>query len=264
VKVNNIELNVKILGGGAPFIWGHGLIENMAFEDRSVWIEWKRFGDVIRLVRYDARGYGLSEASYAPEDYHWSNLAKDMLAIADQLHFKTFIAGGKSMGCGTSLYAALCAPKRVRALVLVNPPAAWEMRAAQTSIYDQMAELVEAKGVAPLAELMQQRRMFPDWLLQAKPEVMTVYLKAVQSHSARTLAQALRGAKLCDFPAREELKALKMPALILAWVGDATHPLATAEELGRLLPDSELFVAKDLGDMKTWTRLIREFVMSLP
>ncbi len=41
-----------------------------------------------------------------------------------------FVAGGSSMGCATSIYAALLAPERMKALVLVIPPTAWETRAA--------------------------------------------------------------------------------------------------------------------------------------
>jgi hypothetical protein len=34
----------------------------------------------------------------------------------------------------------------------------------------------------------------------------------------------MRGAALSDFPAREALARLEIPALILAWPDDSTHP----------------------------------------
>src|SRR4051794_1513396 len=107
MKVSNIELNVETTGTGIPFIWAHGLMASMAADDMVSWIKWNQLTDVIHLVRYDARGHGQSGASDAPADYHWSALAHDMLTLADEVGFDQFVAGGQSMGCATSIYAAL-------------------------------------------------------------------------------------------------------------------------------------------------------------
>src|SRR5258708_5950146 len=116
-------------------------MSSMALEDSTPWsLQWDELAEVAKIVRYDARGHGLSEASYTPEDYQWSHLAEDMLALADQVGFERFVAGGQSMGCATTIYAALAAPERIKGLVLANPPTAWETRAAQAGLYDQMAD----------------------------------------------------------------------------------------------------------------------------
>src|SRR5579871_5757106 len=112
MKVNNVDLDVRITGKGIPFIWGHGLMASMAGDDLVSWIKWDQLTDVVYLVRYDARGHGQSGVSDDLADYHWSALAKDMLALADQVGFDKFVAGGQSMGCATSIYVALAAPER--------------------------------------------------------------------------------------------------------------------------------------------------------
>jgi 3-oxoadipate enol-lactonase len=89
-------------------------------------------------------------------------------------------------------------------------------------------------------------------------------LEAVRALDPQVLPQVLRGARLCDLPPRDELKALTVPALLLAWVEDATHPLATAEELDALLPESELVIAQGIGAVQRWPEQIREFISSLP
>jgi 3-oxoadipate enol-lactonase len=263
LKVNGVDLNVKVQGDKTPLIWAHGLMSSMALEDATGWFEWERILGTARLIRYDARGHGLSEGSYSPEDYRWFNLAKDMIAIADNLDLETFVAGGQSMGCATSLYAALAGPRRVSALLLVNPPTAWETRPAQAAIYDQLAGLVEEQGVAVLVDLMKQQPLLPGWLLQAQPELEEGHLEVVRAFHGKVLLLVLRGAKLCDLPPRRELRRLKMPALILAWVDDATHPLAVAEELDALLPASRLEIARNREDLRTWPQLIHGFVASL-
>jgi hypothetical protein len=55
-----------------------------------------------------------------------------------------------------------------------------------------------------------------------------------------------------------------MPALILAWEDDPGHPLSSAEEFARLLPNSRLVIAKNMDDVLTWTRDIRTFIGNLP
>ena len=73
-----------------------------------------------RVVAYDERGWG--QTSYtAPFDY-W-DLAVDVLRLMDYLGIERAVLGGMSQGGFLSLRAALTAPERVRALVLVDSEA---------------------------------------------------------------------------------------------------------------------------------------------
>src|SRR3954469_3727478 len=115
--INGIDLAVSMTGQGQPFIWAHGLMASMAAEDFTNWFHWDQLGDIATVIRYDARGHGQSGDTPNPADYTWANLAQDMLALADDLGIDQFVAGGASMGCGTSLFAALAAPQRIKALI---------------------------------------------------------------------------------------------------------------------------------------------------
>ena len=64
-------------------------------------------------------------------------------------------------------------------------------------------------------------------------------------------------------PPREEIAKLNLPALILGWTDDPTHPLETAIELDRLLPNSTLVVAKNYAEFESWPKLIGEFVSGI-
>ena len=231
-------MNVKISGTetGIPFIWGHGLMSSMAADDAAPWIQWNQISDLIKLVRYDARGHGQSEASPDLADYHWSALAQDMLALAEQVGFETFIAGGQSMGCATSIYAALAAPERIRGLVLMNVPTAWETRAAQAGFYGQMADVIEARGIDTLIAMMQQQQaaMPSNWQMEAFPEAAAHFAERFKTLDPKALATTLRGAQLTDLPAPEALEAITAPALILAWTDDPGHPVASAEIVQRV------------------------------
>ena len=259
-----MELNVQITGTGTPLIWGHGLMASMAADDMVSWIKWNQLTDVINLVRYDARGHGQSGMSESLEDYRWSALADDMLAVADQVGFDQFIAGGQSMGCGTSIYAALTAPERIKALVLMNPPTAWETRAAQSTAYGQMADLIDAKGIDFLIGMMQQQSTIgPAWQAEAYPNMMEGFGEFMKTHDPKKLVTTLRGAQLANLPPREDLEAIQIPTLILAWTEDPGHPISTAEEIKQRLPNSHLLIAHNAAEVFKWTEEIRQFVTDL-
>lgn len=263
MRVNNLELNVQVFGDGPVFIWGHGLSSSIEAEDILDWFEWGRFPKTIKLVRYDARGHGKSQLSRKPEDYHWRNLGGDMLALADAVGAEKFIAGGSSMGCATTIYAALQAPESVKALLLVIPPTAWETRAAQGKLWNRFALIGRLLGGSGMVRMMGNNvdRMLPAWMLEAEPGKIEGVAKGMAAQKRGALWNIFRGAGLTDLPPRDEFKAIAdIPCLILAWVGDPTHPVSSAEEVHRLLPESELFIAQGYEDFKTIPQRMREFV----
>lgn len=262
LRLRELQFNVRIVGSGVPMIWGHGLMGSVDSEQRLGWFGWEQPPSGVQLVRYDARGHGASEASQTPASYTWPNLAKDMLALADALGASTFIAGGASMGCVTALSAALAAPQRVRGLVLVFVPNLWEARADQARSYRISAlegRLLGGKGLAWwMGRAMPER--LPPWLLAAQPEVIPILRRGIGRLKARTLWHLLRGAALSNLPPRAALGALAAtPATILTWSGDPAHPVPMAEEVHRLLPQSELFVARSYVDFQSFPRRIAAF-----
>jgi 3-oxoadipate enol-lactonase len=263
MKLNNIEFSVNIKGSKTPFIWAHGLMGSMALEDSTRLFDWDGCAGLARCIRYDARGHGNTSGTLSPDDYNWPGLAGDMLGIADALGIDKFIAGGQSMGCATSLYAALASPQKITGLVLVNPPTAWESRAGQAAIYDFLAGVVEKDGLDALCGLMLQTPSGPSFLQEAAPSMMEARLAGIKKMDAAVVTQIFRGAGLCDLPARDEIRKLTMPALILAWAGDSIHPVSTAEELHKLMPGSQLVIAEDMAGVIKWSGLIKEFITTL-
>jgi pimeloyl-ACP methyl ester carboxylesterase len=263
MKIRGLDLNVQTKGEGSTFIWGHGLSASIEAEDILGWFQWGEFPENIKLVRYDARGHGKSQLSKKPKEYHWSNLGQDMLAVADAVGTEKFIAGGSSMGCATTIYAALQAPERMKGLVLNIPPTAWETRAAQGKLWGRFALIGRLMGGKGMSRMMSSSmdRMLPQWMIENEPEKIEGVAKGMAAQKGITLWNIFKGAGLTDLPPREELKVITdIPCTILAWVGDPTHPVSSAEELHRLLPKSELFIAQGYEDFKTIPGRMRDFV----
>jgi 3-oxoadipate enol-lactonase len=262
MKINHIEFNVRVRGRGKPFIWGHGLTSSMDGEDALDIFKWSDFAGAFQLIRYDARGHGGTASSYSPEHYHWRSLADDMTAIADALNVERFAAGGQSMGCGTAIYAALKAPHRVESLILATPPTAWEGRKKVTEFLKQMAETDAHLGGKRLARIADRRLKHdvPNWLVGAPDEKVGNMTVGLRTMDRRTLPVLYAGAASTDLPSKDALRAIDIPVLILAWTGDPGHPVETAAELSRLLPQASLIVAENWSDVEKWPRLMRAFL----
>lgn len=239
-------------------MWGHGLTQSRELEDRQSLFDWSKVP--ARVLRYDARGHGESASTPDLDGYGWAELARDQLALATALGIDAYVAAGASMGAATALHATVLAPHRVRALVLAIPPTGWEARAGQADVYEQGAQVAETRGVEPLiraGELMPPPDPFVD-----DPEYRPRRAAALRSWDPARLARAMRGATRAQLPDRDEIATIACPTLILAWTGDPVHPLATTEELARLIPHAEVHVAVTATDLERWNHLIADFVHS--
>ena len=78
----------------------------------------------FRVITWDERGFGETEFDGKPFTY-WDSAA-DCLGLLDHLGIERAVVGGMSQGGFLSLRAALTAPERVRALVLIDTQAGVE------------------------------------------------------------------------------------------------------------------------------------------
>ena len=259
-EVRNCRFDYRLTGEGPDIVWGHGLTSSMADEDELALVDWNAAGARHRVLRYDARGHGGSDSTTEIDAYSWEALAHDQLALADAVGIDRYVAAGASMGAATALHAALLAPDRVRALVLVIPPTGWETRAAQTGLYAAMADLVETGRHAEL--LAASAEVPPPDPVADEPLWTGRFERKLAETDPLRLARVFRGAGTADLPSHEAIATIAVPVLILAWTGDATHPLTTAARLQELMPQSELAVATTRAGVDTWSSRTATFVSS--
>jgi len=265
-QFNINQFNCSISGKGQTLIWAHGSTGSIQSEDAIGLYAWHRFPQKLQLIRYDAVGHGLSSAGSCLEDYVWPELANDMLSVAT--HFRApseLILGGQSMGSATCLYAALKHPEKVKGLVLMNPPIAWQARAAQVEHYHKIAKAARIWGGKGLAKINAKHlnNMLPSWFIHGHQHSALGMLDGLKQMTRETLDRLFRAAALNDLPNKQQLATLTMPTLILAWHGDAAHPIETAIELHQTLPHSTLHIAHSMDDVNDWPELIRDFCFSL-
>ena len=259
MNVRDVELAYGVRGSGmVPFVWGHGLTSSRAAEDDGLLLNWEQIEGATRVVRYDARGHGESGTSVDAESYGWSEMALDQVALVDELGIDRYVAGGASLGAATALHAAVSAPDRVAALILVIPPTAWETRAGQVDLYRQMAAVTERAGVEPLVRAA--AGVPPPHPFVGREEWVGRSEHRLREAGADRLATVFRGAATADLPAAEAVAEIRVPTLVLAWTGDPGHPVSTAHLLGELIADSEVSMASDWDEFSAWTPRVVEFL----
>jgi 3-oxoadipate enol-lactonase len=259
VAIRGVELSVRDDGAGVPVVWGHGLTSSTAHEDEIGLLDLGLPADRYRMIRYDARGHGLSTGTRNPDDYRYEALSADQLGLLDELSIDRAVLGGASMGSVTALHTAVTAPDRVQALVLTIPPTAWETRRDRGDVYAAGAAVIERDGIETFIELAAADpppAIFADFA----GDLMEAMAQRYRELDPEVLPAVFRGVGASDLPPRDALRDLDIPTLVLAWDGDPVHPRSTAEELGRLLPQVDVHVADDLAGVLGWPDLARRFL----
>jgi 3-oxoadipate enol-lactonase len=128
-------------GDGPVVVLSHGLLMNRSMFEPQV----PALRDAYRVVTWDERGHGSAE-----HDGTWTfwDSARDLLALLDHLGVEQAVLGGMSQGGFLSLRAALLAPERVRALVLIDSQAGQEDPDA-APLYRSMSDAWAASGSDP-------------------------------------------------------------------------------------------------------------------
>lgn len=113
-EINGQPVYFEDTGGpGAPVVFSHGFLMDHEMFAPQVEVLAPEF----RCITWDERGFGQTPAE-APFTY-WDS-ASDVLALLTYLGIETAVLAGMSQGGFVSLRAALTAPDRVKALVLID------------------------------------------------------------------------------------------------------------------------------------------------
>jgi 3-oxoadipate enol-lactonase len=132
--VNGQRIRFEDSGGdGPPVVLSHGFLMDREMFAAQVAALHPEF----RVITWDERGFGETEFDGKPFTY-WDS-ARDCLGLLDHLGIERAVLGGMSQGGFLSMRAALLAPDRVRALVLIDTQSGPE-DAERLPVYRQMQE----------------------------------------------------------------------------------------------------------------------------
>jgi 3-oxoadipate enol-lactonase len=233
------EIHGEAAGEGPPIVLCHGITATRRYVvqgSRSL----ERAGH--RVVTYDARGHGESDPAPAGEGYGYPQLVGDLERIvAAEVGEGRFVLGGHSMGAHTAVAYALRHPHRLAGLIVVGPVFAGEVSADSLRYWDGLAAALEDGGVDGFVDYIAAHQGIDSaW----RDSVLRFTRERIGLHRhPQALVEALHEVTRSQpFQSLEELRALSMPALVVASHDEADpgHPYAVAEAYAVALPNARL------------------------
>jgi pimeloyl-ACP methyl ester carboxylesterase len=229
-------------GEGTPVVLLHGLTATRRYVvmgSRAL----QRSGH--RVLAYDARAHGSSDPAPEPDDYGYTRLARDLLAILDARGIDRAVLAGASMGAHTITAFALAHPERVAALALLTP--AYDPGAERNfDRWDALSAGLRDGGVPGFIEAYGEPKVPAQW----RDTIFRVLEQRLSAHEhPDALADALRVVpRSRPFEAWEELSAIEVPTVVVASrdEADPEHPYAVGERYARAIPRARL-ISEDPG-----------------
>ena len=243
---NGVRLHWREAGDPTrpPIVWIHG----GSVEDSSFMVaDLEPFFDRVRALFPDTRGHGLSSKFERVEDYAYPRKAEDLLLWLDALGIERAVWGGASMGGALSLWAAIHAPARVRAVVSISGPP-YAPLPDDVAWWRAQRHLVEAGRVAEYFDANVRLRMGEDALarFKARPERYAETIARLRGHSRASLL-----ALLDETYSRHEWLAdcarIRAPVLVIAGSADHFPTEAMSRRLAATIPGARLHVVQGGG-----------------
>jgi 3-oxoadipate enol-lactonase len=221
-EVNGQRIRYDDSGGsGPPLILSHGFLMDREMFAPQV----DALAPEFRVITWDERGFGETEFDRQPFTY-WDS-ARDCLGLLDHLGIDRAVLGGMSQGGFLSLRAALLAPERVRALVLIDTQSGTE-DPERLPAYRQMQEMWLSVG--PVDELAQTVAS----LIIGTPELNEGWIAKWRALPR----ESLRAPGDCLFDRddiTDRLSEIACPAIVFHGTADASIEIDKGEALCRAL-----------------------------
>ncbi|HYG86500.1 MAG TPA: 3-oxoadipate enol-lactonase [Azospirillum sp.] len=234
IAAGDITVHYHLAGPpGAPVV----LFANSIGTSFHIWdAQVPALSERYRVLRYDMRGHGLTDATPAP--YSMDMLADDALALLDALGIERAHVVGLSIGGMMAQRLAAKAPQRVTSLVLcdtasrIGPPSIWADRIAA----------IRADGLASIAQGV-MARWFTERYRSERADAVRGFVNMLSRTPAEGYvgcAMAIRDADLTADDAR-----IACPTLVLVGDQDLATPPSLARETADAIPGARFAVLKD-------------------
>ncbi len=208
VKVRGAELYWEALGEGEPLILLHGFLL-----DHRMWDpQFEALARKYRMIRYDARGHGLSRHAGSPYR-HW----EDLNGLVEDLGLGRVHVMGLGLGGGTAVDFALERPEKVRSLIPIASDLGGYKRQGEDYFANRKQEIAAWRNGDVAARIEAFQRYSTDGH-RSPDEVDPTMREQVRRMVAANLRVSTRPSEkpLPGAPALERLAEIHVPTLLVA------------------------------------------------
>jgi 3-oxoadipate enol-lactonase len=257
IMANGIEVNYELEGpAGAPVI----MLSNSFLTDYGMWdFQIPAFTRKYRVLRYDSRGHGDTEASPGP--YSIDLLVADAVALLDALDIRRVHFLGLSMGGMIAQKLAASHADRIFSATLSDTAC----RLPPESAWDDRIKLAQTKGASAFVKPMTER-----WLTQAyrerHPEIVDKFGAMISRTSVDGVVGCAEAIKKMDQSAI--LSGITVPILIVVGEQDFGTPVSAAKFLHHEIKGSKLVIIKEAAHLpnieqtEIFNRTVLDFIAS--
>jgi 3-oxoadipate enol-lactonase len=257
IKANGISFNCQVDGReGAPWV----VLSNSLMTNLSAWDEQvAALGNSFRVLRYDQRGHGGTDAPAGP--YRFNILIDDVAALFGAFGIARAHFVGLSMGGMTAVALAEQKPQLLDRIIPCDCGPASTPQSAQQ--WDERIVFAKEKGMDAMVEPTMGRWFVPEFLTTNKAAADRVreMIRSTPLNGFVGCAQALS-----DFDLRPGLASIKSPTIFMCGAKDASLPGTKALHAG--VAGSKFLEIPSAGHISNvenpafFTRAIREFLLA--
>jgi 3-oxoadipate enol-lactonase len=256
-KVNGIETNYEIHGKeGAPWLtFSHSLACTLRMWEPQV----AEFQDRFRILLYDTRGHGASEAPKGP--YTLDMLAEDLKQLLEHLDIEKTHYVGLSMGGMIGQTLVLKQPDVFDRVVLADTGHAQTPETRKQ--WEERVKTAETKGMQPLVQGTLER-WFTEPFRNSQPEVVKRIAELIQGTPVPGYVGCCQA--IADLNTTARLKDIERPVLAITGEQDAAAP--GTRYIGENVPGAKTVVIPqaahiaNLEQPAAFNRALREFLSS--
>lgn len=226
-SINGLTLYYREAGpGNAPAV----VLANSLGTDARIWdAVIGPLSQRYRVISYDKRGHGLSDAPAAP--YTLAEHVADLTGLANELGLERFALAGVSVGGMIAQGFAAAHPEQLGALVLCDTAA----KIGTGEFWDGRIAAVTSKGIASISGPILER-----WFCKAFREQRPVELAGWRNMLERTPVEGYAGtcAALRDADLEPAIGSIGLRTLVVVGEEDGSTPPDLVREMAGKLPNA--------------------------
>jgi 3-oxoadipate enol-lactonase len=256
IKANGININYQIDGPeNVPWlVFSNSLATSIAMWDEQA----AALKDSFRVLRYDQRGHGGSDAPAGR--YSFDTLIADAFALLDALSIEKAHFAGLSMGGATALGLAERHGDRLDRVIVCDSPCRSTPQSSQQ--WEERIAVAQKEGLEPLVEPTIGRWFPPETVAKNPP-----HLDKVRAMIRATPVNGFIGcaAALADHDYAAAVASVKRPVLFMVGEKDGATPVAMRKLCEKLAGSRfvELAAAGHISNMDRpmeFTKAVRDFI----
>jgi pimeloyl-ACP methyl ester carboxylesterase len=236
---DGVRLAWTKVGEGRPLVKTANWMNHLETDWRSpVWNHWfQRLAREHTLVRYDARGNGMSD--WEVPEVSLESFVRDLEAVVEAAEVACFPLLGISQGAAVSIAYAVKHPERVSHLILYGGFALGPLKRApeEKAQREAFTTLVQFGWDDQIVRDFFASRLIPD----GTPEQRRVLAEQQRTITSGECAARYLSA-VGNFDIRDLLPQVKAPTLVMNTRGDITAPLEWAKAMASGIPGARFVV----------------------